>query len=109
MSPFCPGRLLNDCPSEKAGQLKQDIREMLAKGKSKDAIFSELISTYGEAARAAPQKKGFGLLAYLAPLFFLGLGFVIVRLVAKTSIASDAAPPGELDPEAERKISELLK
>lgn len=32
MSPFCPGRTLNECPSPSATEWRQDIREWVAEG-----------------------------------------------------------------------------
>ena len=32
LSPFCPGKTLNSCPSPKAGEWRRDIREWVAEG-----------------------------------------------------------------------------
>lgn len=74
MSPFCPGRLLLDCPSEQASQLKQDILEKLRSGSSEEAILTELESKYGPQIRAMPTSSGMGLIAWIVPpLFFVGV------------------------------------
>lgn len=78
MSPFCPGRLLRDCPSSAAGELKDDIRDRLAKGQSREAIMEELVAVYGDQVKAAPEIRGFGLLAWVAPFFFLAIGFLVI-------------------------------
>jgi cytochrome c-type biogenesis protein CcmH len=74
MSPFCPGRLLSDCPSEQASLLKETILEDLKKGSSEEAILAELESKYGSEIRAMPTVSGMGLVAWIVPpLFFVGV------------------------------------
>jgi cytochrome c-type biogenesis protein CcmH len=74
MSPFCPGRLLSDCPSEQASLLKETILEDLKKGSSEEAILAELESKYGSEIRAMPTGSGMGLVAWIVPpLFFVGV------------------------------------
>jgi cytochrome c-type biogenesis protein CcmH len=88
MSPYCPGKLLSDCPSAKASELKHLIRDELAQGKSKEEVLLKLQDEYGaETLRAVPEASGFGLLAWLAPILFLVgglvLGFRVVANLAK--------------------------
>jgi len=88
MSPYCPGKLLSDCPSAKASELKHMIREELAQGRSKEDVLLKLQDEYGtETLRAIPETSGFGLLAWLVPaLFLVGgllLGFRVVAKLAK--------------------------
>ena len=82
MSPFCPGRSLNDCPSSSATDLRNQISDMLSEGKTKEQVLSELYNKYGEQIRAMPKKQGFGLVGWLSPLAFvlLGLGILILWL-----------------------------
>lgn len=88
MSPYCPGKLLSDCPSAKASELKHFIRDELAQGKSKEEVILKLQDEYGaETLRAVPEASGFGLLAWLVPILFLVggllLGFRVVANLAK--------------------------
>ena len=75
-SPFCPGRLLRDCPSTAAHSLKEQIKERLAKGESKSQIREALIEQYGSDINPLPETAGFGLVAWLAPVFFLGFSLL---------------------------------
>lgn len=78
-SPFCKGRLLRDCPSTGATQLKGEIREMVAAGKSKGEIISSLFDKFGEdEIRALPNQNILGLIGWLAPFAFLGVGALLV-------------------------------
>lgn len=82
LSPFCPGRTLQDCPSNSATELKDQIKVRIAAGGDKHQIFNDLLGQFGEQYRAAPEAQGFGLLAWIAPAVFLLIGvFVIRRLV----------------------------
>lgn len=78
MSPFCPGRTLQACPSEDARQLKLEITSLLSKGYSKDAIKRRLYSMYSENISGLPQNNSFKSIAWLSPLVFSILGLVIV-------------------------------
>ncbi len=78
MSPFCPGRTLQACPSEDARQLKLEITSLLSKGYSKDAIKRRLYSMYSENISGLPQNNSFKNIAWLSPLVFSILGLIIV-------------------------------
>jgi cytochrome c-type biogenesis protein CcmH/NrfF len=67
MSPFCPGLILTNCPSLSADSLRRAIRERFAAGASREQVMKELTATYGEAIRSAPDRSGFGLIAWVVP------------------------------------------
>lgn len=77
MSPFCPGRVLRDCPSSAAAELKGKIRQQLEEGKSDQEIMDQLVVIYGDGIHAVPSFYGFDLLAWVLPGVFLLLGLVI--------------------------------
>lgn len=70
MSPFCPARLLTDCPSPSASELKVKILNELKAGKGREQILQELYTTFGSTLRAAPEAHGFGALAWWVPVLF---------------------------------------
>ena len=78
LSPFCPGRLLSDCPSGAASKLKAEIREKLAAGESTESVKEYLYTVYGDEIRAAPPFQSFGIVAWLTPALFLFSGFAII-------------------------------
>lgn len=109
LSPFCPGRTLNDCPSSAASELKQKISGMLSAGKTREQVLNEMFATYGEEMRAAPKKEGFGLLAWLIPPAFLlaGLLFFFVWIKKHNQAATHHQSDGStIDPEVLKKIEE---
>lgn len=77
MSPFCPGRLLSDCPSSGASDLKLEIQKNAESGMSSGEIVDQLAEKYGDEVRAVPGFSGFALLAWVVPCLFLGLGATV--------------------------------
>lgn len=86
-SPYCPGRALSDCPTEKAEKLREQIKLKLESGENKHDVVEEIILKYGEEYRAKPKTSGFGMFAWIVPfIFIIGLGnflFFKVRLKAQ--------------------------
>lgn len=80
MSPYCPGRLLKDCPSTAARDLKKEIKEKILAGSSAKEIEQELIQKFGDDMRAAPELAGIGMLAWLMPIVFLCIGGVVISI-----------------------------
>ena len=88
MSPFCPGRLLADCGSSQAAELRDAIRVALANGVRADSIREQLEDTYGSSLRASPRTHGWGLLAWSAPFVFL----ILMLAAAGTWIVGQRKP-----------------
>jgi len=113
MSPFCPGRLIADCPSPAAIELRERIRQRIATGESADAIKTELLETYGEYLRAAPTAKGFGLTAWLVPPIVVAIAALAVMLWMRrrtAKVSSEGAEVGPvLDAAAKARIEAELK
>jgi cytochrome c-type biogenesis protein CcmH/NrfF len=82
-SPFCPGRSLNDCPSQRAQELKLEIRKRLGEGEGEDLVLEGVIARFGEQYRAVPRYSGFGRLVWWGPLGFLVLGSVLAVWIAR--------------------------
>jgi len=113
MSPFCPGRLIADCPSPAAIELREQIRKRIAAGESGDAIKAELLETYGEFVRAEPTGKGFDLAAWLVPPVALAVAAILVMLWMRrrsTKLSADAANAiVDLNPAEKARIEAELK
>jgi cytochrome c-type biogenesis protein CcmH len=71
MSPFCPGQILYNCPSEKATMLKDQIEQDLTSGKSEAEVIAAIQAKYPEATYGAPPAHGLGLYVWLIPCSFL--------------------------------------
>lgn len=87
------GSFSGPCDQAKA-ELKQ-IDEMLAQGKSEQQIVDAFVAQYGTKVYMEPPKKGFGLVAWLMPVFYsaLGLGILIV-VVRKWAVRPASPTPG---------------
>lgn len=85
MSPYCPGRLLSDCPSTAAAKRKHEIKAKLAAGFTVDQILEELYHEFGEESRAIPKSEGFGLLAWVLPFVVLGIGLLMILRMVKSN------------------------
>ena len=68
------------CPS--AVPLRQEIREEMATGKSREAILQYFADKYGEKILSSPTTTGFNLAAWITPfvMVLLGGGFVLFTL-----------------------------
>jgi len=78
-SPFCPGRSLHDCPTEKASELKEKILTQLTEGKVKEEVITNLATEFGNSIKALPDFKGANILAWLLPVVFIGIGALMIR------------------------------
>ncbi len=113
MSPFCPGRTLENCPSPQAAQLREDILEKLAAGATRGEVVDQLHAVYGDVILAVPRARGFGLLAWMVPgLFFVAGVLIMVQWLrgSKAAAGTRSAPSEQLDRAArERLDTELSK
>jgi len=111
-SPFCPGRSLNDCPSSKAGELKDEMRAELEAGKSPEVILNEVFQKYGDQYRAVPQFSGVGVLVWLVPIGFVAIGLAIAVGVSisrkKSASVTVSSNKTALSADEERRIQEEL-
>jgi cytochrome c-type biogenesis protein CcmH/NrfF len=82
-SPFCPGLMLEVCPSPQAKLLRDSMEVMAWNGTSSDSIVSWFLANHGEQYRAVPRAQGSGLLAWVIPPLALLAGLVILTLVLR--------------------------
>jgi cytochrome c-type biogenesis protein CcmH len=90
LSPFCPGRSLNDCPSSKAHDLKDEMRQRLEQGVPPQEIIEEVFARFGDQYRAVPHYTGFGKLVWWVPLSFVAIGALLIVLLARGKQRKDA-------------------
>jgi cytochrome c-type biogenesis protein CcmH len=111
MCPTCH-TTLDESNSAIAQQIKTFIRVRIAEGKTKSQIKAELVDNFGPSILAAPPKHGWDLLAWALPLGGLGLGALVLGILAWrwTRDRDRPASGGEakLDPELERRLDAEL-
>ena len=112
MSPFCPGLLLADCPSDYARVLREEIARRVASGEASRSIEDDLIVRYGDQIRTIPSFHGVGVLAWVGPPIAGALGLLAVALALRSAMRADAAHDRQLQPPAEvedRVLNERLQ
>jgi cytochrome c-type biogenesis protein CcmH/NrfF len=111
MCPVC-GTTLDQSNSPAAEQIKRLIKQRIAAGDTRSRIKSRLVAEYGQAILAAPERKGFGLLAWWLPIVGILAAALLVGAGAwRWSHARDGdVPPGpRLDPALERRLDDELR
>lgn len=114
-SPFCPGLMLEVCPTANAEALRDSIDVEARDGVAADSLVERVVAAYGEEYRAFPKRQGAGLLAWLVPPAGLLVGFGLVVLALKRlrgqtrgGSASDAWAAEELTREEEERLNAAL-
>jgi cytochrome c-type biogenesis protein CcmH/NrfF len=106
MSPYCPGKILSDCPTEKAAELKLTIKNQIISGSKEQQIIEYLESEYGkETISSMPTYSGFGGIAWVTPFLFLVIGGVLLIKMLKSwsvennisDVTSDSLESKELE------------
>ena len=80
----CQNESIADSNAELAGDLRQQVQELLVAGKSDDAIFDFMTQRYGEFVRFSPPLTTKSLFIWGAPFLMLLLGGVIIYRVARS-------------------------
>jgi cytochrome c-type biogenesis protein CcmH/NrfF len=82
-SPYCPGLMLEVCPSLGGQALRDSLQALAEEGWSKNELVEWVVANHGEEYRALPRRSGASLLmAWVIPpvAVLLGLGAVLVVL-----------------------------
>jgi len=90
--PVCRDLSVADSPAPLAQQMRNQIAERLAAGKSPEAIRQEFVAAYGESVLLVPTRRGVGLVAWLAPALLLAGGVLAAVLAVRRWRARGAAP-----------------
>lgn len=103
-SPYCPGLMLEVCPSAPAEALRDSIRVMAAQGQSASAIVEDVLARHGEEWRAVPRRSGAGLLAWLIlPLALVVGGLVLWGRIKVMRSQGPAPAPADATMSAEER------
>jgi cytochrome c-type biogenesis protein CcmH/NrfF len=77
-SPYCPGLMLEVCPSEPAKLLRDSLHDLAEQGLPAADIVEWMVARHGEEWRAVPKRSGAGLWAWLGPPGALLLGGIFL-------------------------------
>lgn len=109
-SPYCPGFMLEVCPSSEAEALRDSIQMFAEEGLGADSLVEWMIASHGEEYRAFPQRSGAGLLAWAAPpvALLVGLGLVVIALRRLKGPAVAGGPAEGLTQEERDRLDAAL-
>ena len=78
------GKVLANCTCDTSHQYRMDISLKLKEGLTKEQVIQTYVDRYGEKVLSAPTKKGFNLVAWIAPFFAIMVGgFGIRHVISK--------------------------
>ena len=98
--PVCENTPLDVCPTDACKEWREEIRGMLAEGKSEEEIKQHFVDYYGARVLSEPPRTGFNWLVYVVPPIVIVAGiFVLFRAFRAWSQPSktDIVPEGEAD------------
>jgi cytochrome c-type biogenesis protein CcmH len=78
--PVCQGMSVADSPSTVALDMKQQVRELLARGYTEEQILSYFERSYGEFVLLKPKFHGVNALVWILPLLALAIGATLVLM-----------------------------
>lgn len=79
----CQNQTIKDSNAFLADDLRREIRRMLTEGKSDAEVFEFLVLRYGEFALYRPKMSGKTLILWVAPVFLLLIGGIVVVRVMR--------------------------
>jgi cytochrome c-type biogenesis protein CcmH len=91
-SPYCPGLMLEVCPTTQAKLLRDSIQILAHAGLPSDSLVAWMLANHGEEYRAVPRTWGSGLFAWVMPPLALLVGFFLVLLALRHFRAQRKAP-----------------
>jgi cytochrome c-type biogenesis protein CcmH len=101
MAPCCWAEPVSQHLSPVAEEMRGQIREMLAAGRSEQEILDFYVARYGERILASPPPHGFNLLAYILPPAFAAVGtLALVFILRRLRLRGNAAGPSPQKPVA---------
>ena len=91
----CQNQTIADSNATLAADLRREVREMIAAGKTDDEIREFMIERYGDFVLYRPRMSATNFLLWAAPvLLLLGGAFAVVRVVRRRAAESDTDPAG---------------
>jgi cytochrome c-type biogenesis protein CcmH len=100
IAPCCWSQPVSQHYSREAAEIRREVHDMLAGGRTRDEILEIYVAKYGERVLARPRARGFNVLVYLMPWLALGVGiYVLARVLKGSRKGADGTPPPSLVPQ----------
>lgn len=77
-SPYCPGLMLEVCPSPGGAALRDSLAMLAEEGMTSDEIVDWVLANHGEEWLAMPRARGRSLVAWIVPPLGVLVGIVLV-------------------------------
>ncbi len=102
----CQNESLASSHAELAEDLRREVREQMAQGKSDQEIIDYLVARYGDFVLYEPPVKSYTLLLWFGPLglLLIGAGVLVYQLRKRRKTVQET----ELTPEAQERAASLL-
>jgi cytochrome c-type biogenesis protein CcmH len=102
----CQNESLASSHAELAEDLRREVREQMAQGKSDQEIIDYLVARYGDFVLYDPPMKSYTLLLWFGPfaLLLIGAGVLVFQLRKRRKTVQES----ELTPEAQQRAAALL-
>ena len=109
-SPFCPGFMLEVCPSPNAAALRDSIEMLAEGGMPADSIVEWMLARHGEQWRALPPVRGRSLVAWIVPPAVVLLGIAAVVVVLRRLRRPHEGPaPDEVSAEENARLEAAIR
>ena len=109
MSPCCWRQPVSEHQSDISKEMKASIRQMLAAGRTREAIVDHYVELYGARILSIPPQQGFNRMSLLMPAFF-GLGaLVVVLVVLRNWRGASSGASGAVNEEMSARIESELE
>lgn len=109
--PVCENTPLDVCPTQACAEWREQIRTMLAEGKTDAEIKQYFVDYYGARVLAEPPRRGFNWLAYIVPPVLIALGALVLartlRGWIKPTITEASTRESEPQIESDKYIRQL--
>ena len=91
----CQNQTIADSNATLASDLRREVREMIAAGKTDDEIRTFMIERYGDFVLYRPRMTAGNFLLWAAPVLLLAFGaFAVIRVVRRKATESDIDSAG---------------
>lgn len=105
--PVCQGMSVADSPSEMAVNMKHQVRELIARGYTREQILRYFERSYGQFVLLKPKFQGVNTLVWILPILALGVGiFAIFSMMGK---GGDGQPVAQTPAEEDPYLAEVRK